>query len=271
MEVWPKPKCSSPQHFDPLPQQVGGYGIGAAVLGNATFICGGRWQKSFNGEVSDKCFKSCNGTWQPSAGMQLARSFHTLTRVGHRLVATGGLGRGGRNDSLSSVEIYEPDRGWQVAEWSLNHADYYHCAVPADDFHLIIKAGFRGSTKPWGSPGMEIIRYNIDTGAQTSIESPPGAWGGGNGCVKDGDNIYLVDWQNVGEYKVFNYSLRLNEWIDGLPNLHVGYVEGMAVVAGELAVFDRERNVQILRDSAWVPVQQETQGVLKIGAVVVLP
>ena len=51
----------------------------------------------------------------------------------------------------------------------------------------------------------------------------------------------------------------------------MGYVEGMAVVAGELAVFDRERNVQILRDSAWVPVQQETQGVLKIGAVVVLP
>ena len=251
----------------------------AATLGDKVYICGGK-DRTWNPfgpndprNVTNTCFttsRTTQGKWQPAESMNVARFGHTLTRVGHRLVATGGggvpdLGReqyGGTQ--LDSIEIFQPDMGWQVSKLRLIRPDTWHCALGIDNSRLIILSGTGNNNET------EVTMYNIDSGAVESFAPPPGTGRGPHFCTSDEDSVYIAEWLAHSQYKIHHFVPKLQNWIPGIPRLNETKVEGMAIINGHLTVFGRLQ-VSVLRDNQWITAKKQPMGQLNGGAVIVFP
>ena len=243
--------------FDPLPVNVG-WGNRAAILGDHIYSCGG--------SISQKCFKASlnGGRWIEIEEMREKRYGHTLTAVGDRLVATGGIRTDGR--VAETVEIYTTGGGWQTAGWSLVRMDFRHCAVAVSRSEVLIISGDRTSA-------MVITKYNVNNGETERLTPPRGATGSAHYCTKYYDHVYVTDYVHGKQHYVWKMALASNQW-ERLPNLTVdtSYAaeHQIAVVNGELTVFYRNL-VQVLRNGQWQFVEPNLEGQFQDGAVVGLP
>ena len=184
--------------------------------------------------------------------------------MGHRLVVTGGYGLNNRD--LSSVEVYVPGGGWQMAGWRLSQPDYGHCAVAVDDFHLLIVSG------AGNEPRMSVDIVNIETGAKKAVAQPPRARGGRHFCAADEKNVYVVDKSKQHQYQIHKYSLESGEWDTPgtVPSLRMeAAVGGLVVLSGVLTLFDQGQNVYVLQGNQWL-MGHQTRGRLSKGTVVKL-
>ena len=170
----PDPQCCTAT-FNDLPEDVG-WGNRASILGDQIYSCGGSKVK--------KCFRASinGGGWSAVENMKEERYGHTLTTVGDRLVATGGIRTDGR--VAETIEIYTDGIGWQTASWSLLMLDYRHCAVAISQNEVLMISGDRESE-------MKVTMYNINNGEATTYTSPPEATGQAHYCTRDNDYMYV--------------------------------------------------------------------------------
>jgi len=230
-----------------LPAPVG-TGNRAAVLDNTVFACGGS-------EARDGCFVAHvheESSWRRGQDMTEARSQHTLTRVGHHLVATGGITAGGVLSK--SVEIYTLEGGWRVADWSLVRPTADHCAVAISDTELVILSG---------NQTMEVRKYDLTKTRSKKLKAPTGIDGGPYTCVTDNRKRFIYVLGHIKgtatKHNVWRYDNIASTWermADLSVNKTTGHLPQMAMVAGEVTVFSRD-GVQVLRNSAWQPAQRQ--------------
>merc|ERR1712212_76517 len=227
MQIWsPYLAANYPQRQ--LPRT--GSGSRAANFYGRYYSCGGYPSSVTKGD----CFTTLPGqlewTPAPNARMKVARYSHTMTVVGDRLVATGGMLN---NKKLRSVEILQPaGSGWSYPPWSLRAPRTGHCAVAWSSAELIVIAGFDAS----GHWTNTVTKYNVITGKSQDLPNFPQNERS-LGCPLHQGNVVAGRGKEV-------WMLKGGKW-EQLPDLNYyrfNYV--MKEIGGKLHVFGGYSNAQ---------------------------
>ena len=245
-EVWTPQIDAVLPDFGTLPQYAGGRGVRAAVLGELVYVCGGWNRIGDNWRTIGTCWtvNINGGQLSQTTTMTVSRAFHTLDRVGDRLIATGGWER---SYSLNSVEFYSPEKGWETATWTLPFGDYRHCIVPLSNEDEILFLSGLGSR--FGR--MYMNKINIETGVSETIQPPLGATGAEHYCAREGDSVYLTE-----DRQVWQYSIAKNSWMRLAETSSTA--SGIVVLSGEVTFFGYSI-IQVLNNGAWKKPEQELQ------------
>ena len=230
------------------------FGLGAAVLGDKVYVCGGH---DDTGTITSACFILEDGTWKNGPSMVETRAWFTLNSVGDVLVAAGGYRA---NDSQSdppivAVEILrEGAAGWQRANWSLSSPRGAHCAVTYSDKEILIAGGVDNDIH---NPNYlyAVEKYNLETGEGATLAqlNRPGQ---GVACTLS-DNFLIVSGgssQNVTFPDVEKLDLSTFTW-SMMPPMNInrrhhtiGVIDGVLAVFGGTSARD---TMETFNGAAW--------------------
>jgi len=176
--------------------------------------------------------------------MLFGRLRFTFNTVGNRLVVTGGYNP--HEKWLTSVEIFTLETGWNMANWSLPYVMGQVCAVDVSGDEIIMIS--RNET----NDGLAANKFNIDTGARTSLPVPPQETPGSTIlCSKYQESIYVLNFKPDGWNKLWKVNMDTMDW-EPLPEFQDAFAPDygqFAVVAGIPTYFGKK--VRILKKNVW--------------------
>ena len=199
------------ESLEPLP--VGSRGNRAVLFNSLIYACGGNTGYGDSVTMRTACYTSPTDAikWSTGPSFNEGRSFYSLVQVGDSLVAAGGRTT---NKKLDSVEILSSSaQSWQLASWTLETVVKSHCAEAISDTEMVIIGGVEKN----GNISDKVTKYNINTGAATSLAPYPSKIHK-HACARDGDYIYVtggeIAFQVVRDVR--RYSISNNAW-ESLP------------------------------------------------------
>jgi len=173
--------------------------------------------------------------------MLFGRLRFTFNTVGNRLVVTGGYNP--HEKWLTSVEIFTLETGWNMANWSLPYVMGQVCAVDVSGDEIIMIS--RNET----NDGLAANKFNIDTGARTSLPAPTQETpGGAIFCSKYKESIYVLNDKPDGWKKLWKVNMDTMDW-EPMPEFQDPKTGQFAVVAGIPTYFGEK--VRILKKNVW--------------------
>ena len=124
------------------------YGHTATVLPSGqVLVVGG--QDSSGLLDSAELYDPAMGTWSSTASLGTGRFIHTATLLGSgQVLVAGGAYSSNMNDTLATVELYDPATGtWSPASHMLNHRGS-HSATLLPSGQVLVAGGDNGSWPP---------------------------------------------------------------------------------------------------------------------------
>uniref|UniRef100_A0A0D9VG84 F-box domain-containing protein n=1 Tax=Leersia perrieri TaxID=77586 RepID=A0A0D9VG84_9ORYZ len=190
---------SSGHKHSPLPPMPGPTkaGFGVVVLDGKLFVIAGYDADHGKECVSDEVYRydSCLNRWVELSKMNVARCDFACAEVNGMIYVAGGFGPNG--DSLSSVEVYDPEQNkWTLIE-SLRRPRW-GCFACSFEGKLYVMGG--------------RSRFTIGNSRFVDVYNPNNhAWGEvKNGCVMVtahavlGEKLFCIEWKNQRSLAVFN-------------------------------------------------------------------
>jgi Kelch motif. len=141
----------------------------ATLLPNGKVLVAGGWTNQFGGSTlsisSAELYDPATGTWTNTGPLITGRGEHTATLLPNgKVLVVGGLRTAGPNNSLSSVELYDPATGKWTATGALTGARQVHTATLVPDGKVLVTGGGDSS----GSPLASIELYDVGLGFSNS-------------------------------------------------------------------------------------------------------
>ncbi|KAF0933890.1 hypothetical protein E2562_020023, partial [Oryza meyeriana var. granulata] len=195
---WEVLGCSGQKH-SPLPPMPGPTkaGFGVVVLDGKLFVIAGCAADHGKECVSDEVYRydSCLNRWVELSKMNVARCDFACAEVNGMIYVAGGFGPNG--DSLSSVEVYDPEQNkWTLIE-SLRRPRW-GCFACSFEGKLYVMGG-RSSFTIGNSRFVDVYNPNNHTWGEVK-----------NGCVMVTANavldkkLFCIEWKNQRSLAVFN-------------------------------------------------------------------
>lgn len=195
---WEVLGCPGQKHT-PLPPMPGPTkaGFGVVVLAGKLFVIAGYAADHGKECVSDEVYQydSCLNRWTALSKMNVARCDFACAEVNGMIYVAGGFGPGG--DSLSSVEVYDPEQNkWTFIE-NLRRPRW-GCFGCSFDGNMYVMGG-RSSFTIGNSRFIDIYNTNNHTWGEVK-----------KGCVMVmahavlGDKLFCIEWKNQRSLAIFN-------------------------------------------------------------------
>ena len=222
--------------------------LGAAVLNNQLYICGGRRLGASNGTT--KCLKNDRENWVKAPSMMVPRFSHTMTSVGSYILVTGGFMESTNINfdfaATNTVEIFD-GATWTKLPYRLSERRRGHCAVPISETEVLVVGGSFSDFR-----SLVVEKYNIFTGMVARIPSLS-LNRHGHACALLNGEVYISggrqatsEMEYVDSVEVYDYEVLDSVEVLNLETLKWRNISAMNVprvyhtmenVNGELTVF----------------------------------
>jgi len=204
-----------------------------------------------------------NSNWELIPDLIHPRVNYTLTAVGNKLVAIGGI------DSHRSVVVLE-EGTWERKSWFLMKR-HSHCAVSLEEDRVII---IGGHNTDYGTLDL-VQELNIITG-EVYLLSHLARGRFAHGCathIVNGEAKVIVAGGTDGQHALDSveiYSICVDRWESGPPLKTLRFKAPLAVIEGIPTVFGTH-SVEQLRNGSWVERRMLPQSSFSMSALVSVP